>query len=119
MMDTGCVTEEVISHLFDCSVIMIETNYSIEMLIDSPYPTELQERIASDHGHLRDQCAAEVVGMVAWPGLEYVVAMHLSSNCINPTLARFELNSAIRDIVPRCEVVVSDQKKPTRMMVIL
>lgn len=118
LMDTGCVPEEVIPYLFDCAVVMIETNYSIEMLIDSPYPTELQERIASDKGHLRDQCAAEVVGMVAWPGLKYVVGLHLSSKCINPALSRFELETAVKDL-PGCEVIVSDQVKPTDMMVVM
>ena len=119
VMDTGCIPEEVLPHLFDCQAILIETNYSIEMLIDSPYPTELQERIASNTGHLRDQCAAEAVEMVSWTGLKYVVALHLSSNCINETLARFELESVIRDQVPGCEVVISRQKEPTKMMVVM
>jgi len=118
IMDTGCIPEEALGQMFDCAAIMIETNYSVEMLINSPYPTELQERISSDVGHLRDQCAAEAVEIVAWPGLKYVVAMHLSSNCINPVLAKFELESALRDS-PGCEVVISDQKKLSKMMVIM
>ncbi|HBA71768.1 MAG TPA: hypothetical protein DCZ63_06120 [Geobacter sp.] len=119
IMDTGCIPEEIIPHLFDCQAILVETNYSIEMLIDSPYPTELQERIASSTGHLRDQCAAEAVEMVAWPGLKYVVGLHLSSKCINETLARFELESVVRDKVPGCEVVISGQKEPTKMMTLI
>jgi phosphoribosyl 1,2-cyclic phosphodiesterase len=118
LMDTGCVPEEALGQMFDCAAILIETNYSVEMLINSPYPTDLQERIASDVGHLRDECAAEAVEMVAWPGLKYVVAMHLSNNCINPVLAKFELESALRDS-PGCEVVISDQKKISKMMVIM
>jgi len=118
IMDTGFIPEEALGQMFDCAAILIETNYSVEMLINSPYPTELQERIASDVGHLRDECAAEAVKMVAWPGLKYVVAMHLSNNCINPMLARFELESSLRDS-PVCEVVISDQKKPSRMMVVM
>lgn len=119
VMDTGCIPEEVLPNLFDCSAILIETNYSIEMLINSPYPTELQERIASPVGHLRDACAAEAVEMVAWPGLQYVVAMHLSSNCINEVLARFELESVLRDVCPACEVVVSRQREVSKMMCII
>jgi len=116
-VDTGCISENALKHFFDASIVMIETSYDIEMLINSPYPTVLQERIASDTGHLRAECAAEVVGMVAWPGLKYVVALHLSSTCINPVLARFELES----VVDRtdCEVVISEQGKVTQMMVVM
>jgi phosphoribosyl 1,2-cyclic phosphodiesterase len=128
-MDTGCIPEEVLPYFFDASIVMIETNYNIDMLINSPYPSELQERIASDVGHLRDECAAEVVGAVMWPGLKYVVAMHLSSNCINPVLARFELESVLsRGEVGfggigsgggTVELVVSEQVRPSKMMVVM
>lgn len=119
VMDTGCIPEEILPNLFDCAIIVIETNYSIEMLVNSPYHVDLQERIASDKGHLRDECAAEAVGASAWPGLKYVVAVHLSRTCINETLARFELESALRDVCPGCEVVVSSQKEVTKIMVII
>ena len=119
ILDTGCIPEEILPNLFDCAAVLIETNYDIDMLIDSPYPSELQERISSDVGHLRGECAAEAVGMVAWPGLQYVCALHLSSNCINPVLARFELEKELRDVVPGCEIVISDQKIPTKLMVVM
>ena len=117
--DTGCIPEEAIKHLFDCSIILVETNYSIDMLIETPYPIELQERIASETGHLRDECAGELVEMVAWEGLKFVVGMHLSSKAINETLARFELESAVREKAPNCEVIISTQGTPTKIMVVL
>ena len=119
ILDTGCIPEEILPNLFDCAAVLIETNYDIDMLIDSPYPTDLQLRISSDVGHLRAECAAEAVGMVAWPGLQYVCALHLSSNCINPVLARFELDKELRDVVPGCEIVISDQKIPTKLFVVM
>ena len=117
IMDTGCIPEEVLPNMFDCQAILIETNYDVDMLINSPYPTELQERIASNTGHLRAECAAEVVGMVAWPGLKYVCALHLSSTCINPVLARFELESVVDK--KTCEVVISEQGKVSKMMTVM
>jgi len=116
-MDTGCISEEALKHFFYASMVLIETNYDVEMLINSPYPTVLQERIASNTGHLRAECAAEVVGMVAWPGLKYVCALHLSSTCINPVLARFELESVVDRHA--CEVVISEQGKPTQLMTVM
>ena len=119
LMDTGCVPEEVIPYLFDCSVIMIETNYDVDMLAGCSYPSELMDRIASDQGHLRNECAAEVVEMVAGPKLEYVVCMHLSSSNNHSELAKFCINSVISGVAFRPEVVVSDQKKPTKLMVVM
>jgi phosphoribosyl 1,2-cyclic phosphodiesterase len=119
LTDTGCIPDEIIPHLLNCNAILIETSYSIEMLIDSPYPTELQERIASHTGHLRDECAFDVLKTVAWPGLQYVVAMHLSSTCINPDLLNFELKSIAQKSMPGCEVIITEQKKPTKMITLI
>jgi len=119
IMDTGCIPEEAVPHLFDCSAILIETSYDVNMLIDGPYPSELQERIASTTGHLRLECAAEIVEAVAWPGLKYVCALHLSSKCINETLVRFELENAVKKEAPGCEIVVSRQDKPSKMMTLI
>jgi phosphoribosyl 1,2-cyclic phosphodiesterase len=113
--DTGCITEEVIGELFDCAVILIETNYDIDTLAVGKYPTELLERIASEDGHLRNECAAELVEMVACDKLKYIVCMHLSSSNNHPDLVRFCMNS----IGTGAEVIVSEQKQPTRMVTIL
>jgi phosphoribosyl 1,2-cyclic phosphodiesterase len=113
--DTGCVQEEAIKHLFGCSVILIETNYDVFMLAQSSYPVERMERIVSEDGHLRSECAAEVVEMVACEKLKYIVCMHLSSSNNHPDLVRFCMNS----IGTKAEVVISEQKKPSRMITIL
>ena len=115
--DTGCIPEEAIAHLFGCAVLLVECNYSIELLVESPYSTDMQERIASDIGHLRSECAAELVEMVAWEGLKYVVGIHLSKTNNHPDLVRFCLTTAAHGT--GAEVIVSEQKTPTKMMVIL
>lgn len=116
--DTGCIPEEAIGHLFDCAVILVETNYDVDMLAVGKYPTELLERIASNVGHLRNECAEELVEMVAWGGLKYVVGMHLSNSNNHPDLVRFCLNTAVYG-VECAEVIVSEQKTPTKMMVVM
>lgn len=116
--DTGEITEEALGHLFDCSALLVECNYTIEMLIDCPYPVERTERIASEVGHLRDECAIELIGSVAWPGLKHLVAIHLSSNNINPILLRHDLQS-IKELPPSCTVEISKQDKPTELRVLL
>jgi phosphoribosyl 1,2-cyclic phosphodiesterase len=118
-VDTGCISEEALKHFFDASIVMIETSYDTCMMENSQYPSMLKRRIQSDTGHLRLECAAEVVGMVAWPGLKYVVGLHLSSTCINPVLARFELEAVFAFSETECEVVISEQGRPTQMMVVI
>lgn len=114
-LDTGCIPEEVLPFFFDANAILIETNYDVDMLSVGKYPVELLERIASDKGHLRNECASEVVELASWHGLEYVVCLHLSASNNNPTFARFCMES----IGTKAEVIVSDQKNPTKMMTII
>lgn len=116
--DTGCIPEEVVGKLFGCAVIIVETNYDVDSLAVGKYPIELLERIASTDGHLRNECAAELVEMVAWDGLKYVVGMHLSSSNNHLDLVRFCLNTAVHGI-EGAEVIVSEQKTPTKMITIL
>ena len=117
--DTGCVPEEAIRELFGCSALLVETNYDVDMLIKSPYTTEMQERIASPVGHLRVECAAELVEMVVCDKLKFVVCLHLSRANNHPDLARFCMDSVLHGAGSKAEVVVSDQKTPTRMMVVI
>lgn len=115
--DTGCIPEEAIGKLFDCAVLLVETNYSIELLVESPYSTDMQERIASNVGHLRSECAAELVEMVAWDGLRYVIGIHLSKTNNHPDLVRFCLTTAAHGTY--AEVIISQQHEPTKMMVVM
>jgi len=115
LTDTGCIPEEVIPHLYGCSAILIETNYDVDMLVDAPYPTELLERIASNEGHLRNECAAELIELVACEKLQYIVGLHLSSNNNHPDLIRFCMDS----IKTGAEVIISEQKKPSKMITLM
>ena len=116
-LDTGCIPEESLPFFFDASAILIETNYDVDLLARGKYPTDLLERIASDTGHLRNECAAELVESVAGPELKYIVCLHLSKLNNHPDLARFCMESVAA--ATGVEVVVSDQKKPSKLMTVM
>jgi phosphoribosyl 1,2-cyclic phosphodiesterase len=116
--DTGIVPEEAIGHLLECNALLIECNYDIELLINSPYPVERNERIASEQGHLRDECAIEVIRTVAHEGLKHLVAIHLSGNNINKDLLRFDLKS-IKELPKDCAVEISGQREPLKLQVMM
>ena len=115
--DTGVIPEEAVGELFDCAVLLVETNYLIELLVNSPYSIDMQERITSCVGHLRVECAAELVEMVVCDKLKYVVGIHLSKVNNQPELARFCLNTSTHGT--GAEVIISQQDKPTKMMVVM
>lgn len=116
--DTGCIPDETMPHLFDCQAILIECNYDVDLLVEGPYSTEQQERIASDHGHLLNEDAAAAVECAAWPGLQHVVALHLSERNNRPEYVRQALENAVRG-VDGCQVLVAEQKTPGKMITII
>ena len=90
MTDTGFVTPEAHEALTGVRILAIESNHDVGMLEEGPYPPFLKRRILGAEGHLSNaQCREEVVSLLH-PGLEHVVAMHISEH--NNT---FELPAAV------------------------
>lgn len=78
--DTGVVTPQAHEALGGCRLLAIEANHDRVMLAEGPYPYSLKRRIASEHGHLSNEQAAEELASLLHDGLESVVAMHVSEN---------------------------------------
>lgn len=80
MTDTGVVTGAAHEALQDCRVLALEANHDPAMLKNGPYPRALQERVSSERGHLSNGQASEELKSLLHPGLEEVIAMHISEN---------------------------------------
>ena len=80
MTDTGVVTGPAHEALQNCRVLALEANHDPVMLKNGPYPRALQERVSSDYGHLSNAQASEELKSLLHPGLEEVIAMHISEN---------------------------------------
>lgn len=80
MTDTGVVTEAAHEALQGCRVLALEANHDPTMLKNGPYPRALQERVSSERGHLSNGQASEELKSLLHPGLEEVIAMHISEN---------------------------------------
>ncbi len=85
--DIGMMTPEVAEALSCCEYVAIEANHDPEMLAHGPYPWHLKRRIASDHGHLSNEAAAETIGAIAGDRLRHVFAIHVSRTNNTPQLA--------------------------------
>lgn len=78
LTDSGCVSAAAHEALSGVRLLALESNHCPSMLKTCGYPYYLQQRIASDEGHLSNSQAADELAALLHPGLEAVVAMHVS-----------------------------------------
>jgi phosphoribosyl 1,2-cyclic phosphodiesterase len=95
LTDAGSATTHLLDHLQGCDVLLLECNHDPELLAASSYPPALKARVASAHGHLSNEAAAQILERCHHPRLQHVVAAHLSERNNRPELARAALAGAI------------------------
>jgi phosphoribosyl 1,2-cyclic phosphodiesterase len=79
LTDIGSQNENVVRHLNLCHALFLETNYDEKMLWEGRYPMQLKQRIASDHGHLSNDQAFELLKNFSGKQLQVVFLSHLSA----------------------------------------
>ena len=122
--DTGGIPCDALPYLIDANALIIEANHDTVKMIKGPYPDDLKERVF--YTHMRNEQTADVLRLVAWGGLEYVVLYHLSEVNNEPKLAEYEARMALLeaggwgfDALDRCKIVVAKQNEPTGIMVVM
>lgn len=93
--DFGAPNPEIIRAIRNANVILLETNYDIQMLQNGPYPEYLKQRIRSNYGHMSNLHAAELIRDYATAELQYLILGHLSENNNHPELALHEIQKII------------------------
>ncbi len=86
--DIGCVCEGLLTHLAQCHVAFLESNYDEKMLWEGPYPEVLKKRVASDVGHLSNAQAAQIVVDAQAGHLHTLMLARLSGGRTRPRIAR-------------------------------
>lgn len=115
--DLGRSTRLVEDRLRDCQGLIIEFNHDEGMLDNGPYPLKLKQRIRGPEGHLSNQEAGELLGILAHEDLKCVVLAHLSRENNSPDLAHEEAKSALNERgVNQTRIYVSAQDKPISMI---
>lgn len=87
MTDAGRVTDEAVSLASQSEVVVIESNYDVDMLMGGPYTHELKMRICGGNGHLSNDECAQALTRIWHPGLKAVFLCHLSENNNTPKAA--------------------------------
>jgi len=85
--DIGHISMDLLNNFTDSDLLLLESNHDVEMLKIGPYPWPLKKRIASEHGHLSNDAAGEVVAYLAQKGTKNFILGHLSKENNFPELA--------------------------------
>ncbi len=96
--DLGEITPEVREYLLGCKNVILESNHDLQMLFDGPYPMDLKERVASDHGHLCNRDCAAFCTELWGEGCRSFTLFHLSEDNNTPEIALGETLSALENV---------------------
>ena len=120
LTDSGIVTAQAHAALRDVRILALESNHDPKMLAAGPYPYVIKQRIASNNGHLSNgQAAAELGTLVAESRNagqrlpQTVVAMHVSQNNNDYSLARRTLEAALGEAGCYAETLCGYQARLT------
>jgi phosphoribosyl 1,2-cyclic phosphodiesterase len=88
LTDLGHATKLVVQRVRTANVLLLETNHDMKLLQeDTKRPWSVKQRIASRHGHLSNEGAAEVAAQIVSAELQRLYLGHLSGDCNHPSLA--------------------------------
>jgi len=114
--DLGRPTAQVRHALSACDILILEANHDPGLLHQGPYPASVRSRIASSHGHLSNEAAAQFAVELLHPRLAAVVLAHLSAECNRPVVAEAVVGAALRNAGYRGLLQVAEQDTPTQLM---
>jgi phosphoribosyl 1,2-cyclic phosphodiesterase len=110
--DLGYVDNQVTLALKGVQGLVLEANYEWEMLeADQKRPFSTKQRISSQHGHLSNEQAADLVAELVPGGLKRLILGHLSSDCNSPVKAVEVVRQRISN--EELEICVASQNEVT------
>ncbi len=114
--DLGRPTAGIRHSLAGCDFLVLEANHDEQLLRAGPYPSSVQARIASSHGHLSNRAAAGFARELLHPRLSGIFLAHLSGECNRPELARGVVRRALQRAGWKGFLEVARQERPTRLV---
>lgn len=98
--DTGIVTDEIFNEMRAADILLIEANHEENILMYGDYPYSVKMRILSDHGHLSNVTAGEILArMLEHRGdrVPDIMLAHLSEKNNTPYQARLTVESVLKE----------------------
>jgi len=84
--DLGHICQTAAPYIKAANLLVIESNYDEQMLVNGRYPHYLKARIQSDHGHLGNHQTAAFLADIISDNLSDICLAHLSINNNTPEL---------------------------------
>lgn len=85
--DLGHIYKADALYFKEANLLVIESNYDEQMLVDSKYPPFLKARIQSDHGHLSNHQTSDFLADIISENHSHICLAHLSKNNNTPEIA--------------------------------
>jgi len=104
--DLGTICQTAARYIKEANMIVIESNYDEQMLVNGRYPWYLKTRIKSDRGHLSNRQASEFLADIYTDNLRAICLAHLSKNNNTPETA---LNTLLRTFSERGIILSKEQ----------
>ncbi len=95
--DLGTHNDHIVSLLPEVDALLLESNYDDYMLDTGGYPEQLKARIRSDHGHLSNAQAMNLIRMHCRGRLHTLLLGHLSENNNTPAIVQREITALLAD----------------------
>jgi phosphoribosyl 1,2-cyclic phosphodiesterase len=95
--DLGYICATSAEYIKAANLLVIESNYDEEMLVNGKYPWFLKERIRSNRGHLGNHQVSGFLAGIIGDNLSHICLAHLSNNNNTPELALQTLNNTLAE----------------------
>jgi phosphoribosyl 1,2-cyclic phosphodiesterase len=95
--DLGHVCQTAATYVKSANLLVIESNYDEEMLVNGRYPHFLKTRIQSDNGHLGNLQTSIFLADIINDNLSHICLAHLSKNNNTPEKALQTLQQILSD----------------------
>lgn len=113
--DLGRPTALVARKLRGCDVLVLEYNHDLRQLMEGPYPWHLKQRIRSNHGHLSNAQANDLLAQGMTDSLRHVVLAHLSEHNNTPAKAKAAATRLLKHLGnDRVQIQIAQQHALTR-----
>ena len=118
--DLGHICQTAAPYIKAANLLVIESNYDEQMLVNGQYPHYLKARIKSDHGHLGNHQTSAFLADIISDNLNNICLAHLSKNNNTPEIVLQTLQQAFsqRGIILNGQLRISilNRNTPTDMI---
>lgn len=115
--DTGYINQKNHKILSNKNAYVFESNYDVDMLLNSRYPYYLKQRILSDKGHLSNKDASYYLGKFIYNNTKTIILAHLSHENNSPNIAKEELLRRLKEENKKVDnIIISTQKERTELI---